>query len=87
MAWGRVRRLQRRCGRMTPSTIERAYQVARSGQAADFASLKRLLQAEGCRAVDALLSARSLRGHLEAICAAASSQDAAPPIPKGQGPS
>jgi len=56
---------------MALSTIERAYQVARSGQAADFASLKRRLQAEGCRAVDALLAQRSLRGHLEAICAAA----------------
>lgn len=56
---------------MALSTIERAYQVARSGQAADFASLKRRLQDEGCRAVDALLAQRSLRSHLEAICAAA----------------
>ncbi|MFN4176115.1 hypothetical protein [Phenylobacterium sp.] len=64
---------------MTISTIERAYQVARSGEAPDFASLKKRLHAEGCRAVDALLSQRSLRGHLEAICAASSRNTPAPP--------
>lgn len=55
---------------MTLSTIERAYQLARSGKAADFAALKLQLRADGCRAVDTLLSARGIRGHLEAICAA-----------------
>lgn len=55
---------------MTPSTIERAYQLARSGAAPDARTLKDLLKAEGCRAVDALLSPRSILGHLEAICAA-----------------
>jgi hypothetical protein len=55
---------------MTTSTIERAYQLARAGKAADIAALKLQLKADGCRAVDALLSQRSLRGHLEAICAA-----------------
>ena len=56
---------------MTVSTIERAYQLARSGQVADLASLKRRLEADGCRAVDALLAPRNVRGHLTAICAAA----------------
>ena len=56
---------------MTTSTIERAFQIARSGRARDFASLKRQLEADGCRAVDALLAPRALRGHLEAICLAA----------------
>jgi hypothetical protein len=56
---------------MTTPTIERAFQIARSGQARDFPSLKRQLKEEGCRAVDALLAPRSLRGHLEAICLAA----------------
>jgi hypothetical protein len=55
---------------MTTSTIERAYQIARKGQARDVAMLKRQLKAEGCRAVDALLAPRSLRGHLDAICLA-----------------
>jgi hypothetical protein len=55
---------------MTASTIERAYQLARAGKAADVAALKLLLKADGCRAVDALLSPRAIRGHLEAICAA-----------------
>jgi hypothetical protein len=55
---------------MTMSTIERAYQLARSGQARDLASLKRRLKADGCRAVDALLAPRSIAGHLEAICTA-----------------
>jgi hypothetical protein len=56
---------------MTLSTIERAYQLARSGEAPDLASLKRRLKADGCRAVDALLAPRSLTRHLEAICSAA----------------
>lgn len=55
---------------MTTSTIERAYALARSGQAPSFAKLKERLKADGCRAVDALLAPRSIRGHLEAICAA-----------------
>jgi len=63
---------------MTLSTIERAYQLARSGQVADLPSLKRRLKSDGCRAVDALLAPRTLRGHLEAICAAAFKPAAAP---------
>ena len=55
---------------MTPSTIDRAYDLARSGRARDFATLKLLLKEEGCRAVDALLSPRAIRGHLQAICVA-----------------
>jgi hypothetical protein len=55
---------------MTSSTIERAYALARSGNVPDLASLKQRLIADGCRAVDALLAPRSIRGHLEAICAA-----------------
>lgn len=56
---------------MTTSTIERAYQLARSGEVPDIATLKRRLNAEGCRAVDTLLAPRGLSGHLSAICAAA----------------
>ena len=55
---------------MTTSTIERAYALARSGEVADVAGLKARLKADGCRAVDALLAPRSIRAHLEAICAA-----------------
>jgi hypothetical protein len=55
---------------MTTPTIERAFQLARSGAAPNARALKDLLKAEGCRAVDALLSPRSVIGHLEAICAA-----------------
>lgn len=56
---------------MTTPTIERAFQIARSGQARNIAALKRQLEADGCRAVDALLAPRAIRGHLEAICLAA----------------
>jgi hypothetical protein len=56
---------------MTPSTIERAFELARSGQIPDLPSLKRRLKSDGCRAVDALLAPRILSGHLAAICAAA----------------
>lgn len=52
------------------STVERAYALARSGQIQDIETLKARLKADGCRAVDAILSTRSIRGHLEAICAA-----------------
>jgi hypothetical protein len=52
------------------STLERAYALARSGQYSDVDRLKDRLKADGCRAVDALLAARSIRGHLAAICAA-----------------
>jgi hypothetical protein len=51
-------------------TLERAYALARSGQFSNVDSLKTRLKADGCRAVDALLAARSIRGHLQAICAA-----------------
>jgi len=53
-----------------PSTVERAYQLARSGECADLSEIKKRLRAEGCHAVDALLAARSIQGHLHAICAA-----------------
>lgn len=52
------------------STVQRAYALARSGHFRDVDVLKDRLKAEGCRAVDALLAARSIRKHLEAICAA-----------------
>jgi hypothetical protein len=55
---------------MTTSTIERAYLLARSGQVPDLLRLKQRLKADGCRAVDALLAPRAIRGHLEAICSA-----------------
>lgn len=51
-------------------TVERAYTLARSGKFRDVAGIKTQLKAEGFRAVDALLAARSIRSHLEAICAA-----------------
>lgn len=66
---------------MTPSTIERAFQLARSGQVADLPSLKRRLKSDGCRAVDALLAPRTLSAHLEAICAATFQLGAVPGRP------
>lgn len=60
---------------MAVSTIERAYALARAGEVRDVAALKLRLKADGCHAVDALLASRNVRGHLEAICAAASRKD------------
>ena len=57
---------------MTMSTLERAYFLARSGECSDVGTLKEQLRADGCRAVDALLAARSIREHLAAICSATS---------------
>ncbi len=47
-------------------------QLARAGEVADFDALKSRLKADGFRAVDALLSPRSIQRHLQAICAARS---------------
>jgi hypothetical protein len=55
---------------MTLSTIEHAYALARSGRFATVAKLRLQLCEDGCRAADALLAPRGIRGHLEAICAA-----------------
>jgi len=55
---------------MSPSTIERAYELARAGEVPDIAALKRRLKVDGYRAVDALLAPRGISRHLEAICAA-----------------
>jgi hypothetical protein len=52
------------------STLEQAYRLARSGACSDLGGLKDRLKADGCRAVDSLLAARSVREHLAAICAA-----------------
>ena len=59
---------------MSRSTIERAFEIARSGEAVDLADLKRRLKAERCRAVDALLAPRNISGYLEALCSAAAKQ-------------
>jgi len=64
---------------MTDSTIERAYELARSGHVPNLARLKERLKADGCRAVDALLAPRAIRGHLEAICAATYPANEPPP--------
>ena len=70
---------------MSMPTVERAYALARSGKFSNIDTLKDRLKADGCRAVDALLANRSIRGHIQAICAATFK----PPIedaPVGDGP-
>jgi hypothetical protein len=57
---------------LTVSTIERAFALARTGKYATMAQLHQQLKQDGCRAVESLLSTRSIKSHLEAICAAAS---------------
>ena len=69
---------------MSPSTVERAYELARAGEAPDVAALKARLKADGYRAVDALLAAPSLQRHLQAICTACWSRpgrESPPPSP------
>ncbi|HEY8616518.1 hypothetical protein [Phenylobacterium sp.] len=56
---------------MSRSTIERAFELARSGEVQNLVALKARLKAEGCRAVDALLAPRNIASYLEAICTAA----------------
>jgi hypothetical protein len=59
---------------MSRSTIERAFELARSGEISDVAHLKRRLKAERCRAVEALLAPRNIKRYLEALCLAAAKQ-------------
>jgi hypothetical protein len=69
---------------MPPSTVERAYELARAGEAPDFPALKARLKADGFRAVDALLAAPSIQRHLQAICAACWSRPDRPSPPPSQ---
>lgn len=72
---------------MNPSTVERAYELARAGEAPDFAALKARLKADGYRAVDALLGSPSIQRHLQAICTACWSRPDREPTPSpDQGP-
>jgi hypothetical protein len=63
------------------STIERAYALARSGQFSTVAQLQSRLRQDGFRAVEALLAPRSIRSHLEAICAASANGERRQPAP------
>jgi hypothetical protein len=54
-----------------PPTVERAYQLAESGDCADIDEIKTRLQAEGYVSVWQHLSAPSLSRALRRLCAAA----------------
>jgi hypothetical protein len=54
-----------------PSTIERAYALAETGEFETLVELKARLNAEGCTNVETALRSRHIQGHLRAICAAA----------------
>jgi hypothetical protein len=54
-----------------PATIERAYQLAKSGDCANVDDIKNRLQAEGYASVWQHLSAPSLTRTLRGLCAAA----------------
>jgi hypothetical protein len=63
------------------STIERAFALARTGRFATLAQLHLQLKDDGCRAVESLLAPRSIKNHLEAICAASSKSTPEPGSP------
>ena len=73
---------------MSASAVERAYELARAGEAADFPALKARLKADGFRTVDALLSSPSTQRHLQASCVACWSRPGrpSPPPSQDQGP-
>jgi len=71
---------------MTASTVERAYELARAGEAPDVRALEARLKADGHRAVDALLAGPSLRRHLQAICTACWRGPDREPPPPHKGP-
>lgn len=54
-----------------PSTVERAYELARSGKCLKIEDLVRQLKAEGFEAVEAHMSGSSIRAELRQLCKAA----------------
>ena len=51
-----------------PSTLERAFQLARSGECASTAEIRIRLKRERCDAVDALLQGPSINRQLRLLC-------------------
>ena len=66
-----------------PSTVERAYQLARSGQCPTLGDIKIRLRAEGCPQISAHLAGQKIRRALQELCTAArlERQRPAPPTP------
>ena len=60
------------------STVERAYELAKSGSCADLNDIKRKLRSEGYGNVTPHLSASLLSRELRALCKAASGRKDAP---------
>jgi hypothetical protein len=54
-----------------PSTLERAYELARSGTVANVDGIRAQLKREGHEAVDAHLLGPAIRRHLRDLCLAA----------------
>ena len=54
-----------------PSTLERAFQLARSGEYASTAEIRTQLKRERCEAVDAHLQGPSINRQLRLLCDAA----------------
>jgi len=52
---------------MPPTTIERAFELARSGQCRTLPELKQRLRAERLEAVDSHLAGRSIKAQLNAL--------------------
>ena len=64
-----------------PTTLERAYELARSGRFAGVADLKRRLKDEGFTDVDGQLYGRALQSDLRRLCREASAASGGPAPP------
>ena len=51
-----------------PHTVERAYELARSGECRGVDEIKKRLKAEQCSAVEAQLAGRAIQRELRALC-------------------
>lgn len=60
-----------------PRTLERAFDLARSGEYATVNDIRQQLRAERCEQVDAHLAGPSLARQLRSLCAEARKSDAA----------
>jgi hypothetical protein len=65
-----------------PSTVERAYQLARSGQCPTINDIKIRLRAEGCPQIAAHLAGLTIQRALRDLCAAAVLERPRPAAPE-----
>jgi len=63
------------------STVERAYELAKSGECSGIAQIRERLRAEGYSRADSQISGQTFRSQLKKLCEAARRRSGAQPEP------